>query len=772
MKRVLIVILFNCLIINIITAQKVKLSGTVSDTETGETIIGATVYIPQLKIGTVTNSFGFFSIDIQKAKPTTMVVQFVGYAPFNSELALTADTIINIKLKPGINIAEVLVVDTQDIADAMQMSLAKIQMADIKKLPSFFGEANIFRAYMTMPGVTLGAETNSSLYVRGGSPDQNLILLDDAPLYNVSHYSGFFSVFNDDAIKSTLLLSGAFPAKYNGRLSSVIDVRMKEGNMHKYSGNATLGIMVSKFMVEGPLVNNKISFMVSARTSLHDKLAAITKEFFDGGNYGYGFYDINAKLKYVIDNKNQLLFSYYKGDDVYFIHETGDDVEYTNDYKWGNHLGSIRWNYIANSSLFANTSLVYTQYRFKIDNMSTDTLEGYEYNYFSKVGDIILKTNLEYYWKHNLSLTFGGALTYHFFSPGLFHITDNLGSKQTYGSNLYNAAQGNVYTQIEHSVSKWFKYQCGLHGSVFSVQKKWYKSVEPRLAANFKIAKHASVKTSFCTMKQYQHLLTYPGAGLPTDLWVSATQNVPPQSSVIAALGFTKTFPAADIEITNELYYKSLKGLIEYKEGVSFFAGNDWQKKIETNGKGTSYGLELLINKKSGPISGWLSYTLSKSTRQFNNINNGISYPFQYDRTHNMSIVLNYMVNDKISFSANWFYYTGDALTLATGKYPSFGYPESSETVGNLPGPYDFTPLVSYGGRNSYRGEPTHRLDIGVNFKKEKKWGHRIINVSVYNVYARKNPSYYDYRTENGITILYMASNYMFLPSISYSAYF
>ncbi len=748
-----------------------KIYGFISDAKTGEKLIGAVLYLPETKQGVTSNAFGYYSLVVPES--FNVHISYIGYKPLNLNLKINKDSTFNFTLQPGIAINEVTITDSRlkGLHKQVQMSTNSIEMQSIKRMPNFFGETNILKTYQSMPGVTQGTETSSALHVRGGSPDQNRIILDDAPLYYINHYGGFFSIFNDDAIKNSTLITGGFPAKYGGRLSSILDIRMNDGNKNKFSGNVSVGILASKVMIEGPVSKN-ITCMISARITLVDKFMSLIQNLNNSPQFGFGFYDINAKTNIHINQKNRILISYYKGDDVYFSKNKEEGNESSNAYNWGNHMATIRLNHIFSANLFGNISAIYTQYRFGFNTEYNDEKTDYETNYNSKISDLILKLNLDYYLNNSLKISFGGTLTEHSYMPGTYNTEySSLGIDNTnfedFSNINYKGYEGNGYFEIEHDIIEKLSFVAGIHSSVFNAYNTTYNSIEPRLSLKYAINNLSSLKGSFCTMKQYQHLLSYPGGGMPTDLWVSATNEVKPQVSRIAAIGFAKTLTSIACELSSEIYYKDMDNLIEYSEGVSFYSGDNWQNKIEKEGWGNSYGFELLFKKNKGKTTGWISYCLSKTNRQFENINYGNKYPYKYDRTHNISLVLMHKISEKIDISATWFYYTGEALTLGSGSYPTMAYPSYSSNIPSNPSLGE--PAFVYKGRNSIKGEPTHRLDLGINYTKEKKRGVSTWNISVYNAYARKNPSYYNYITENGKTTLNKVSEYMFLPSINYS---
>lgn len=776
-KSIFFYLLLLLSVINL-KAQKQSLSGYIVDIKSGEKLAGVVVYNPETLSGVTSNEFGYYKIELPKSLSTTIEVRLVGFTNIQKLFNLQKDSVVNFLMKPGIDIEEVQVTANlpNRIENETQMNISKISATELMKLPIFFGERNILKAYQTMPGIVSGTETSSALYVRGGSPDQNLVLLDDAPLYYINHYGGFFSIFNDDAINQSSIITGGFPAKYGGRLSSVLDIRMKDGNMKTFEGNASVGIIASKVLLEGPIIKDRISFMVSARSTLIDKITPIYGKISGKNTFGFGFYDINVKSRIVLNNANQLIVSYYKGDDNYFMRGNDPDEDFENSYKWGNHCTSLRWNKVFSPDLFSNLSLIYTQYRFGIDGKLSD--EGYRQTvmYQSRISDVIAKGNFEYYLLNSLKLTLGTNYTLHNYNPGKFKIStsdEHLKTEQhqEFGNKKYKANEYNAFAELDYKFKKFIRLNAGLHTSLFNTNQLCYKSFEPRLSVNFRLKNNSALKVSYAKMKQYQHLLSYPGGGLPTDMWVSAIDNVLPQDAWISSVGFAKTIIPQDLEITLEAYYKEMSNLIEYAEGVSFFAGNEWEEKIVKNGFGKSYGAEFKLVKKSGNLTGWLAYTLSKTIRQFDELNFGKLYPFRYDRRHVFNIICNYELNPKITFSGSWNFYSGEMITIGNKKYPSFSY-NSIDSFNDEPKIRIGDPMLTYNAKNNFRGEPTHRLDIGVNFYKKKEKYERIWNISVYNFYFRKNPSYYMYDTENGKTTLNKVSEYLFLPSVNYSIKF
>lgn len=626
-----------------------------------------------------------------------------------------------------------------------------------------------------LPGVKMGNEGSSAIYVRGGSPDQNLILLDEVPLYYVSHYGGFFSIFNSDAISNVTLIKGGFPARYGGRLSAVLDVRMKEGNKQNYQGAATIGLLSSKISFEGPIVKDKTSFIISARRSILDLFMRAASSIQYKVSQGFSFYDINAKINHEFSDKDKIYLSVYNGNDNFFTKvKDKEKFGYASNSKtwWGNLASAFRWNHLYGSRMFSNFSLIYSKYKLSYKNEYDGTGFISQNNFNSWIEDFGGKIDYEYNAAFNHKLRFGANAVYRTFNPGVFSLytkdSTNYTSDTTYGSTKIYSTELAAYIEDEFNLGRRFSANVGLHYSQYFVDKESFYSFEPRISTNLLITKSASIKASFVSMRQYLHLLTNSGVGMPTDLWVPATRFAQPEQSYQATLGFAKTFYDKKFELSIESYYKTMQNLIAYSEGSSFYSGKNWQDKVETKGKGESYGIEFLLQKKAGKATGWIGYTLSKTTRQFDNINHGKVYDFRYDRTHDLSIVFNYRISKYWNFSSSWVYSTGDAITLAQGKYSMVNNMAEDNVVGLS---YDM-PAHIYNGRNTFRIRNYHRLDIGFNYTKMKKRGEATWNFSIYNAYNRMNPSYYMYDNDNGDSRLMMVTEFPILPSVSYSFVF
>ncbi len=758
-------------------AQNAVISGYVSDIRNGEKLIGVNIYIPTLDIGTVTNNFGFYSLTVPIAESVEISYSYIGYKTVTKVLNLSKDIKLNIDIDPTIEleVIEITAEKSKKIERETQMSVAEIPIQQIKKVPALLGEVDILRVLQLLPGVQSGGEGQSGFYVRGGSPDQNLILLDGVPVYNASHLFGFFSVFNSDAIKDVKLIKGGFPARYGGRLSSVLEINLKEGNNNEFHGNIGVGLIASKFTLEGPIAKGKTSFLLSGRRTYVDVLARpfIKSEFADSGtdgSTGYYFYDMNAKINHKFSDRDKLYLSVYTGQDKFYFEEKdleGSIRDYTDTgLGWGNLTAALRWNHEVNNKLFANTTMTYSKYKLNtkvksgtefIDEKELDEI-GLEY--FSGIEDVALKVDFDYLPKPNHYIKFGASTIYHKFEPGLFllnqvNTAENENFKLEVGQKNIYATEFAAYIEDDITLARNTKLNAGLHLSAFNVNSKFYTSLQPRLSLNQVLPNEIGLKASFATMRQYINLLAFEGIGLPTDLWLPTTARIKPQDSWQVALGAAKSFD--EFEISIETYYKKMKNLIAYKDGEGLFDLSDWQDRV-TQGDGDAYGFEVFIQKKKGKFNGWIGYTLSWTNRQFADINDGKKFPFRYDRRHDISLVAMYDISQKVNVAATWVYGTGNATTLANSRYQ---------------GPQQ--PIETYGSRNGYRMNPYHRLDIGINFVKKREKYTRTWSMGAYNSYVNNNPFFvyfsndYDYDTGETTQKLKQVSLFPLIPYINYS---
>jgi len=744
--------------------ERYTISGYVEDANTGEKLIAANVFDPEKGKGTTANLYGFFSLTLPKDS-IYLAVSYVGYETKYFRMYLDKDIAMNFALGVGSDLEEVVVTtDKYDrVEQKAQMSQVSVPVEQIKKLPALLGEVDILKSLQLLPGVQSGGEGTSGLYVRGGSPDQNLILLDGVPVYNVSHLFGFFSVFNADAVKSVTLTKGGYPARFGGRLSSVLEINMKEGNMKEFKGTGSIGLISSRLTLEGPIWKDHTSFIVSARRTYLDLLAkpfiaaASAKDENRNFNGGYYFYDINAKINHKFSEKDRLYASIYAGDDRFSL-KVNDKIDFFDDgeaeseftlksgLNWGNITSALRYNHLFNNKLFSNITATYSRY-----NLSTDI----EYNersildtevvydatsgakYFSGIEDLGAKIDFDYLPNPSNHIRFGGSATHHTFKPGALNYKEQAGQgEQGYpldtlvGSANETSMDYTVYVEDEITIGQSFKANIGVHASAFVVNGEPYTSLQPRVGLRYLLPSDLAIKASYATMTQYLHLLTNEGIGLPTDLWLPSTERVAPEQSWQAALGVAKTFNNK-FEFSVEGYYKKMTNLISYKEGASFIDFGDWQDKIE-QGEGKSYGLEFFVQKKKGQTTGWVGYTLAWNDRQFENINGGRVYPFKYDRRHDISAVVIHDFTDRISASATWVYGTGNAITLPVSKSEIY-IPHSPE--------YSYTAHIERpSGKNSFRVDSYHRFDVGIDFKKQKKRYKRKFTIGAYNLYNRKNP--------------------------------
>ena len=795
-------------------------SGTVTDGRSGETLIGATVLDTRSGKGTVTNLYGHYSLTL-KGDSASLRVTYVGYEPQHFDMKLGANRELNVRLKQSVMLDEVTITAerTGDVRSS-QMSAMEMPVEKIKAVPVLFGEADIIKALQLMPGVQSGSEGNSGMYVRGGGPDENLFLLDGIALYNVSHLGGFFSAFNTDAVKNVTLYKGSFPARFGGRLSSVLDVTQNNGNDQQLHGNASVGLISAKFSLEGPIIKEKTTFSLSARRTYAELFvipfvmwinsqsqevqgpAVVQNADLDAG---YWFYDLNAKVTHKFSDKSRLYGSFYMGDDKVYgsintVSSLGQNVNLGFENMWGNMVGALRWNYEMSPKLFLNLSAAYTRYNNRLIGSIVDLSSRYDTNatnikgdYRSGIQDITLRADLDYVPNPDHNVKFGGYFVRHIFSPevakGEISFYDPIQMNGAYKDTIdlprssVLANEMVLFGEDDWSITESVKLNYGLHVSGFKVQHSFYPSVQPRVSGRIMISPDLSFKVGYAWMRQYVHLLSTTSITLPTDLWVPVTDLVKPMESHQVAGGlFYSLSKVADFSI--EGYYKSMNNLIEYKDGATFFGSSENWEKLVYAGRGWSYGVEVLVQREIGRLTGWIGYTWSRTMRLFDRenqvINDGKPFPAKYDRRHDLSIVASYKINDRIDVSATWVYSTGNTATLAMQTYAVAS--EDPDDYDNTEGRRTLGTLTHYEGRNNYRMPVYHRLDLAANFHREFKATkrgyrpHRTINVSVYNVYNRQNP-YMIYQSHtvgyNGYpTSLRQLSLFPILPSVAYTLYF
>ncbi|MDP3435428.1 MAG: TonB-dependent receptor [Bacteroidota bacterium] len=776
-------------------SQTFTIRGFVTDQTNGERLLNANVYEQKILRGTITNNFGFYSLTLPKGN-YSIACSFVGYQSQLLDLNLQKDTIIDFKLATIADLDEVTVLGqkVESKLTSTQMSRVDIQMDKVQSLPAFLGEADVIKTIQLLPGVQSGTEGTSGLYVRGGGPDQNLILLDDVPVYNAEHLFGFFSVFNPDAIKSVSFYKGGFPARFGGRLSSVLDIRMKDGNEKELHGNFSIGLISSKINLEGPLVKDKTTFNFSARRTYADLLARPFMISSSNGDDvgGYFFHDLNMKITHKFSDRSRVYLSgytgrdkaYYRGDSKY-ININEDNTEETIQTKdkfslgWGNITTALRWNYIFSNKLFANTTITYSRYLFDVMENTTNKnlttgkiLDEFGLNYKSGIEDFGFKMDFDYFPAPNHRVKFGGSIIDHTFRPGIlaFKESDRESTAKidtAFGNPNIRAQEMYAYIEDNFDLSARLSVNVGLHTSGFLVDDTFYASLQPRLSARFMASDRLSLKAAYSKMSQNIHLLSSSTINLPTDLWLPTTKKVKPQTSHLFALGGVyKVNPAIDFSI--EGFYKSMTNLLEYKEGASFVgATTGWEDKVEL-GKGWSYGAEFLLEKTIGKTTGWIGYTWSKAERQFDNLNWGRKFYARYDRRHDVSFVMTHKFSKRFDVGMTWVYGTGNAVTLPTQNVSAANTPYLQ---------YVYPTYEYFGQRNNYRMPSYHRMDVGFNFHKQKKHGIRTWNLSFYNAYSRQNPFFLyfeqtseaEYEQTGKTKKLNQLSLFPIIPSISYS---
>ena len=749
-------------------AQKHTLSGYVEDASSGEKLIGAVLHEPDLRQGTTTNRYGFFSLTLP-AGARRVVVSHIGYQSDTLATGLEQDLQLNIALEPEPLEMEAVEVEAERL-DPIQlesrMSVVQVPVRQIKSAPVLMGEVDVLKTLQLLPGVQSGAEGMSGLYVRGGSPDQNLILLDDAPVYNVSHLFGFFSVFNADAIKNVQLTKAGFPARYGGRLSSVLEIDMKDGNMKEFEAEGSVGLIASQLTVQGPLRKDRTSFIVSGRRTYADLLVRPFLPSDDRG--GYHFYDVNAKVNHIFSPRSRVYLSWYGGDDRFwseFEDQYGrqgfrEENATSANFGWGNVTSTLRWNYLFSNRLFGNLTAIYSRYQLstEVDDRSTVISNGdresetLRLRYLSGIRDWGLKLDLDYIPDPAHYIRVGGSGTLHTYRPGAAHIKfdpiDGTPEDTTLTAQVTDAMEYSLYAEDDVRLTDLLKANLGLHTSGFLVDGEIYTSLQPRVSLRYLLPSDWAVKASYAQMRQYIHLLSNSTVGLPTDLWLPATERVRPQRSQQVGVGLARQL-REQYEFSIEGYYKTMDELIEYREGASFLVGfgesEDWQDKVET-GRGWSYGAELFLQKKRGRTTGWAGYTLSWSRRRFDGLNEGRSFPYRYDRRHDAALVLSHQVSRSFSLSVTWVYGTGNAVTLPLARYYSDAIAPGSL---RLPRPYLPNETVVYGERNGYRMSAFHHLDLSLNLGGYGQGGRHGFSLGVYNAYNRKNPFFIYFEERN-----------------------
>ena len=762
----IIILLLQVSAISVFAQQRFTLSGYLRDETSGEALIYATIYPETLKTGVSTNEYGFYSLTLPEGK-YSFVYSYVGYETKVKEIHLNQDVHQNISLSPKETTLEQITIvghPRENIVRQNEIGTVMLNVKELSNIPVLFGEQDILKSIQLMPGVSPVGEGNAGFYVRGGNADQNLILLDDAPVFNPSHLLGFFSVFNSDAIRDVKLYKGGVPARYGGRASSVMDIRMKEGNMKEYNFSGGIGLISSRIMAEGPLLQDKSSFMISGRRTYADLFLPLSKDEKIQDNRLY-FYDLNIKTNLIVNKNNRIFLSGYFGRDVLQSKDFG--------FNWGNKAGSLRWNHQFSPSLFTNTTLVFNNYNYKTEG----DING-KFSLLAGINDLSLKQDYALSLFNHLNILFGFNSVLHHFRPG--EVTSNSKNINSFKISHKDGWENAVYAFAEHPLFEKLNIGYGIRLSTFSrigpgtentyddngsiattrnygagTFYRSYIGFEPRFNITWLINDKSSIKTGYNRMSQYIHLLSNSSAGTPIDYWLPSSNNIKPQFISQISAGYFRQFREKGIDFSIEAYYKNMENQIDYRNNADVFLNENAEAEL-LFGIGRSVGLELLCKKNDGPVTGWISYTLSRTEKRFDQINNGSWYPARQDRTHDISIVANYQANRKLSLSATWVYYTGNAITFPSGKY---------EIEGNI--------VSYYTSRNGYRMPAYHRLDIGATLllKQSRKFKSEL-NLGVFNAYARKNAYSILFRTnDDDPSVTEAVKLYLFsvIPSVTWN---
>lgn len=738
--------------------KKFTVSGYVKEESTGEYLIGANVYIKELMKGTTTNQYGFYSLTLVQGK-YTLVISYLGFQGIEMPIDLNKDIRNNLSLKSkSVQVKEVVITAERDDKNTQsaEMGTVDLDVEKVKELPAFLGEVDVLKTIQLLPGVASAGEGNSGFYVRGGGPDQNLILLDEAVVYNASHLFGFFSVFNADAVKNVKLIKGGMPANYGGRLASVLDISMKEGNNKQYQVDGGLGLISSRLTVQGPLKKDTCSFIISARRTYIDILMKgfiPDSSAFSGS--GYYFYDLNTKINYRLSDKDRLFLSGYFGRDIFTYNNSNNGFKVK--IPWGNATTSARWNHLFNDKLFMNTTMLFSDYHFEFEGTQSD----FEFVLFSGIRDWNGKIDFNYFPSVRHNIKFGINYIYHTFVPNNVSARQGEVEFDTGEIMKYYAHDAAAYINDEFDLTDQLRINAGIrysgfmHVGPFVRYKKdiagnqqssvvydkgepvaTYHGPEPRITLRYAINTRSSVKLGYTHNLQYIHLASLSSVSLPTDIWMPSTDTVHPQIGNQYSGGYFRNFSENKYETSVEAYYKDMKNMLEYKEGALPEEGvNDNPDNQFTFGDGYSYGVELFIKKRYGKFNGWIGYTWSKTMRIFEEINNGNSFPAKYDRRHDISVLGTYELNKRWSFSAVFVFATGNAITMPVSRYT---------IEGNI--------VNEYGPRNSFRMKPYHRLDISATLKgKQSRKFQSSWNFAVYNVYNRANPYFYYFDNEGNV---------------------
>lgn len=778
-----LLVIFILLAIQSISAQnKFTYSGYVKDAGNGEYLFGATIFIKEINTGVQTNPYGFFSLTLP-AGTYQATISYLGFDAINQEVKLTKDVRQNYSLNPkSFTTKEIEIVDTKtdENVKSTDMGRVEVNVETMKKLPALMGEVDLIRIVQLIPGVKSAGEGNTGFYVRGGGPDQNLVLLDEAVVYNAGHLLGFFSVFNSDAIKGIDLHKGGMPAKYGGRLASVLDISMKEGNSKKFNADGGIGLISSRLTIQGPIKKDTASYIVSARRTYIDVLAQpFIKPSSPFKGSGYYFYDLNAKVNYRISDKDRLFLSGYFGRDVFTFKNA--DSGFNISIPWGNATTSARWNHLFSDKLFVNTSLIYSNYDFRSDIQQTN----FRFGVFSGIRDYNAKVDFTYYPNIRHQVKFGINYIYHRFTPNNASASFGDTEFDLGGVERLYAHESAIYISDDYDVTDDLRIHLGFRASMFNhvgpfkryekneqgqttniIQYnqgdliKTYGGPEPRLLMRYNLSRNQSIKASYTHNYQYLHLTSFANVSLPTDIWIPSSDVVRPQIGNQYSIGYYRNLKDNMYETSVETYYKDMKNLVEFKDGtLPSSSVNDNLDNQLTFGRGRAYGIEFFVKKTRGKFNGWIGYTLSWTDRQFDELNGGQRYFARFDRRHDISVVATYEIKERLTFSAVFVYSSGNLIWLPKSIYF-----------------FEGQPIFEYGDRNNYRMPAYHRLDLSLTYDmKPKKHGQSSWNFSIYNAYNRYNP-YFIYIDAAGDPVsgnfkptAKMVSLFPIIPSVTYN---
>jgi hypothetical protein len=785
-KHFTFIFLLVILCVNTYAQNKFTLSGELRDSSSGETLIGALVKVLETNKAVSTNTYGYFALNLPTGK-YTIAISYLGFQSRNIKINLDKNVSVNLKLAPKSTIGkEVVIKGEREDKNVRSTEMSRVELSGekVKQLPVVFGEPDILKAITLLPGIKSGGEGGTGFYVRGGGPDQNLILMDEAVVYNPSHLFGFLSVFNTDAVKNLEVIKGGMPANYGGRLSSILSVNMREGNNQKFEYNGGVGLIASRFCAEGPMKKNKSSFLIAFRRTYIDVLAQPFLPKTAQGN-AYYFYDLNLKMNWQLGAKDKLYLSGYFGRDILdFQSPINKNVNLN--FGWGNATATLRWNHVFKPKLFSNTSFIYNRY----DLFNDFKFGSNGFNVRSGLNDWNIKSDFTWYAADKHLVKFGMNYIFHTFTPGIASGAIGSINIDQEISKQY-AHEFAIYALDEWQISQRWAVNAGLRAVAFNrvgpyeqpefdsdnqktgVVKKYginesmafYPRLEPRLNVNYLLSEESSIKASYTLTYQFIHLATTSGAQFPVDLWVPSSALVKPQEAQQVAIGYFRNFRNNRYEASAETYYKKMLNQIEFKPFSQLFFNANLEKEM-VFGQGEAYGLELFLKKKVGRLNGWIGYTWSRAYRQFDQLNYGQAYFFRYDRTHDMSLVLSYTFNKKWTGTFVFVYGTGNAVTLPVARYPyRIGY----DAITNEP---KFTFIDLYDKINSFRLPDYHRADISLTYmhKKTSTW-ESAWNFSIYNIYNRANPYFiYFYPDLDKLEVkAYMVYLFPILPSIAWN---